>query len=64
MNRKLLKAEMAKNGMTQQKLCEAIGMSPSTFIRKMKKGVFNSDEIVEMIEVLHISDPISIFCSR
>ena len=59
-----LRAEMTRYGITQKKLAESIGISPRTFSNKMKKGVFGSDEIEQMIQILKIKDPMSIFfCS-
>lgn len=48
-------------GLSQRKLAKAIGMTETTFYRKMKKGVFNSNEIQTMVEILKIKEPISIF---
>lgn len=56
-----LKAEIVKNGYTQQEIAKLIGISPKTFYEKMKKGVFGSDEIQIMIQYLDIKDPIAIF---
>lgn len=57
----VLKAEIVKNGYTQQEMAKLIGISPKTFYEKMKKGVFGSDEIQIMIRYLNIQDPIAIF---
>lgn len=61
MKTNLLKAEIVKNGLTQKDFCKNIGMSQSTFIRKMRKGVFNSNEIEKMVCVLNINNPAEIF---
>lgn len=61
MKTNLLKAEIVKNGMTQKQLCEAIKMSQSTFIRKIKKGVFNTNDIKKIVTVLKIDKPELIF---
>ncbi len=61
MNRNLLRAEMVKSGMTQEKVAKAIGMSTSTFSRKMKNGVFGTDEAEKMINLLEIKNPCGIF---
>ena len=42
MNTNLLKAEIVKNGLTQKEFCKSIKMAQSTFIRKIRKGVFNT----------------------
>ena len=36
-------------------------MTPATFYSKMQKGVFDSDEISDMIAFLGITDPLKIF---
>ena len=50
--------------MTQEQLASALGMSPGTFIRKMKNGTFGTDEAQKMIDWLHIADPVSIFFAK
>ncbi len=60
-NVNMLKSEVVKNGMTQKDFCNSIGMSQSTFIRKMKRGVFKTDEIEKMINVLKLEKPQQIF---
>lgn len=59
-----LRAEMTRYGITQKQLAESIGISPRTFSNKMKKGVFGSDEIEQMIQILKIKDPMSIFFAQ
>lgn len=60
----VLKGEIVKNRMTQKDVAKLIGVTPKTFYDKMSKGVFGSDEIEIMIDVLHISDPINIFFAK
>ena len=60
-NVNLLKAEIVKNGLTQEKFCKKIGMAHSTFVRKMKRGIVNTDEAEKMTEVLNIKEPEKIF---
>lgn len=64
LNRNELKAEMARNGITQKELAKVVGISEKTFILKMKKGVFGTDEAQIMIDFLHIQDPASIFFAK
>ena len=52
---------MARNGVTQQALAKEIGISEKTFISRMKRGAFGTDEAQVIIDVLKISDPASIF---
>lgn len=61
MKTNLLKAEMAKAGYTQEQTARAIGMDPSTFCRKMKKGTFFLKEAERMIILFDIQDPAEIF---
>lgn len=56
-----LKGIIVENGFSQQDVAKEIGISPKTFYEKMKNGVFGSDEIQIMIQMLHIEDPVSIF---
>lgn len=51
-------------GLTQSKLAIKLGMVPKTFYDKMKRGIFGSDEIEEMIILLNIDNPIPIFFTR
>ena len=59
-----LKGIIVKNGYTQKQVAERIGITPKTFYEKMKRGVFNSDEIEIMIDMLNISNPSEIFFAK
>lgn len=61
LDKNALKAEMARNGVTQKTLAEKIGISEKTFISRMKRGVFGTDEAQVIVDVLKITDPASIF---
>jgi len=56
-----LKGIIVSRGLTQKEVAEKLGMTPKTFYLKMKIGVFGSDEIERMIEILDIEDPGYIF---
>jgi len=56
-----LRGIIAKRGTSQRQVAAKLGITQDTFYRKMKKGVFDSDEINEMIQILDIKDPVSIF---
>lgn len=56
-----LRGIIAKNGFSQSDIAKEIGITPKTFYEKMKNGVFGSDEIQIMIDVLKIENPIDIF---
>lgn len=63
-DRNELKGVIAKNGMSQSSVAKVLGITPKTFYDKMKKGVFDSDEIETMIEILHIENPVQIFFAK
>ncbi|MBO5060274.1 MAG: helix-turn-helix transcriptional regulator [Clostridia bacterium] len=58
---KALKAEMVRNGYTQAKLADALGITPRTLNTRMKTGDFGSKEIEIMISLLKLKDPMEIF---
>lgn len=51
-------------GFTQAEVAQRLGVSNSTFSRKLKRGVFGSDEVDRLIDLLRIDDPMWIFFSR
>lgn len=63
MNINALRGEIARNGLTQAQVAKAIGMSESTFYRRIKEQDFGLQEVHSMIELLHIADPAAIFLS-
>lgn len=58
---KELKIIITRNEMSQKDVALKLGMAPKTFYNKMKKGVFGSDEMEAMIDLLSIEDPVRIF---
>ena len=64
MDRKELKGRIVAKGMTHAEVAAAIGMSLSTFGRKMKHGTFGLDEADRLIAVLEIKNPEEIFFAR
>lgn len=61
LNVKELKAQMVRKGFTQKQLANKMGISEKTFISRMKKGVFGTDEAQILINVLEIKNPNEIF---
>lgn len=61
---KELKKIIFANDLSQAAVATRIGMTPKTFYSKMKKGVFGSDEIEDMIELLEIKNPSDIFFAK
>lgn len=56
-----LRGEIARNGMTQKAVAKRIGMTPTTFSKKLKEGSFGIDECDDMIALLGIQNPAEIF---
>ena len=56
-----LKGKIAERGLSQARVAKHIGITPKTFYEKMSRGVFGSDEIEAMIQLLEIDDPVRIF---
>lgn len=50
--------------LSQRKVAKAMGMTEKTFYSKMKKGVFDSDEIEQMIDMLGIDNPLEVFFAK
>lgn len=61
-NRREFNAQLARKGMSVQKLAEDIGIPVSTMYRKLNNnGDFDREEIAKMVERLEIDDPGVIF---
>ena len=61
LNANALRAEIARNGMTQGQVAERIGMSANTFSIKMNNNGFGLKEADKIIELLGIQNPGAIF---
>lgn len=59
-----LRGIIAERGESQTTVAAKLGMTRETFYRKMKKGVFDSDEIEQMISCLDIQDPVAVFFAQ
>ena len=59
-----LRGIIAERGLSQAKIAEELGITSKTFYDKMKKGVFDSDEIEKMIITLQIDNPVDIFFAK
>ncbi len=59
-----LRGVIAERGLSQRKVAAHLGMTEKTFYTKMKKGVFGTDEVEKMIDLLQISDPADIFLAK
>lgn len=56
-----LRGIMAEKGRTGVDMATVIKKTPKTFYEKMKKGVFDSDEITAIVDDLGIENPMEIF---
>jgi len=59
-----LKAEFVRNNMTQKQVAKAIGISEQTLRRRFKTGIFGTDEIQKLTELLNLENPQYIFFGR
>lgn len=56
-----LRGLMAERGRTGKDMAAVIKKTPKTFYEKMKKGTFDSDEIIAIVKDLAIQNPLEIF---
>lgn len=59
-----LRGIIAERGLSQKAVAKKLGLNEATFYRKMKRGIFDSDEIDGMIEYLGIENPEVIFFAK
>ena len=52
-----LKGLIVEKGFTQRDVAIYVGISQRSFYNKMKKGVFNTDEVMRMMDFLNIKNP-------
>ena len=57
-------AAIKRKGYTHKDVALKLGMSERTFSTKINKGVFGSDEIEIMIDILEIKKPMPIFFAK
>ena len=59
-----LKGRIMAKGYTQAEVAKIIGMAPDTLSRKLKIGVFGTDEVEKLVTVLEIDKPWEIFFAK
>lgn len=59
-----LRGVIAQRGTSQRKLAKQLGITEKTFYTKMAKGVFDSDEMQAMVDILQIEEPAAIFFAK
>lgn len=52
---------MAEKGYTIRSLSKAMGISEITLSNKLKRGIFNSDEMMQLVELLNMINPSAVF---
>ena len=61
---KALHGIIVSRGLSQKDVAAHLEMAPKTFYAKMKRGVFGSDEMEMMIDLLAIANPEQIFFAK
>ena len=56
-----LKQLIREKGFSQREMAQILGMSETTFCRRLKKGVFTSTEMETMVRVLELEHPEALF---
>lgn len=60
-NTQALRGIIVSKGETQRSVAKKIGVSETAFYRKMNRGIFNSNEMYELVKLLSIENPVPIF---
>ena len=64
LDRNALKGEIVRNGLTQKDVAKMLNISEKTFISRMKKGIFGTDEVEILVDNLKIKKPMDIFFKK
>ena len=64
LDRNELRAAIVRRGLTQKDVAAALGISEKTFISRMKRGVFGTDEVERLVMLLDIERPMDIFFAK
>jgi len=59
-----LKGRITAKGLTQGEVADKLGMRAETMSRKLKIGIFGTDEVEKMIDILDIENPVEIFFAK
>lgn len=60
-NVNLLKAEIVKAGLSIEDVYKGIGLSKRQWYERIRKGVFDSEEMYNLIRIIGIAEPVPIF---
>lgn len=64
LDRNKLRGKIVENGLTSAQVAKEIGLSESTFSRKLNSGDFGIEDAAKMIELLNIQNPAEIFFAK
>lgn len=59
-----IKALMVEHDLSGKEMARRIGIADKTFYKKLNKGVFTSDEMNKIVDILEIEDPAKIFFAQ
>lgn len=60
----LLRGKIAEKGFSQTEIAGMLGITSKSFYNKMAKGVFKSNEMYKLYEILDIENPVEIFFAK
>lgn len=63
-NTNKLRGLIAERGFSQRQVAKHLGITEKTFYTKMQRGVFGTDEVDTMIDLLSIENPMEIFFAK
>lgn len=64
MRKDLLKQWMSRNRITINQLAEHLELTPRTIYNRFQRGDFRLQEVNQMIELMHITNPGEVFFDR
>lgn len=59
-----LRGAIVAKGYNMSDIARKLNITPKTFYDKMEKGVFKSNELEQMIDILDLEDPMRIFFGK
>ena len=59
-----LRGLIAQRRLSQAQVAKMLNITPKTFYDKMRKGVFDTDQVEHLVEILKIDDVAGIFFAK
>lgn len=56
-----LKAQIVRKGLTVEKVYSSLGLTKRQWYQRMQRKTFDSNEMLELVKMLHIENPVPIF---